>query len=838
MSKQRAKFRGYAQGKGYQTFDPGYVGLSRQQERDARKISDLKENLREVQARDSKQETAIDRANRITADSRDAAYSFVEDRTYQLKQESLERNKRQEEKNFRAQQAKIEQEQKNLMSLVNFSQTLVESAITIKDKNWDAAAKASYNRHMNNGGIPIDQIQVAEAKKERIEQVGELINQQANDIAKNSKKSKIETAKTVNWVRRKSNAAEFGKMQATATKVGWAFGPWATQKIVESGLTDPNEIKAELNELQITFLKLNGLYDPESKMAIRGDFMHEAMGSMAKARNSIVTKYEGLKVQADSQKYTQNFKVKFFTNKDTESLNEYFKYKSVEYDRHGNMFGRKPGAVLKELLDDVSLISPTEFENIVAGPTSDGIPWKDRFPGIIDELREKREDDTEADHRREVRKRKRENDKLVEEAYKKLVSTPNFTNEDLDKIISTLELTGADTSKLKVFYSESIEGRINTFYDDELADKEKNGTLKPSDVLKPGIPRATRAKYLPIAEKFDEYRKNVGISDKDIRKTFNGALREEIDASSLDSTPHYSLIITEGRAFALYSKTFKDYSADGVKDAHDKAMTFVLTQIKERKGDFRVTEPNEVQSWFGKKAFFSSVTPGNHAGAPEIANPLDFDKTLEELETNPNLINEKVIFDVEVLNDIAKNARLGQPLDIPQFLYDLSNANPERYGSALDMLKGQWKAAGIEAPKVKDFRAEWYKKAEDNGIKKFIQGIRTKQEAMIGYALTSRVPVEQFMNQPVADYISGKSTTLGAKPGTTEYSLNRMIGSSNGLINNETVTYKDGYIIANTGKALQWLITNHNNYGLDMFPGTENGGPGKLYFKYDGDEPI
>ena len=109
---------------------------------------------------------------------------------------------------------------------------------------------------------------------------------------------------------------------------------------------------------------------------------------------------------------------------------------------------------------------------------------------------------------------------------------------------------------------------------------------------------------------------------------------------------------------------------------------------------------------------------------------------------------------------------------------------------------------------------------------------------MIGYALTSRVPVEQFMNQPVADYISGKSTTLGAKPGTTEYSLNRMIGSSNGLINNETVTYKDGYIIANTGKALQWLMTNHKNYGLDMFPGTENGGPGQLYFKYDGDEPI
>ena len=50
MSKQRAKFRGYAQGKGYQNFDPGYQGLSRQQERDSREISDLKENLRDIKA--------------------------------------------------------------------------------------------------------------------------------------------------------------------------------------------------------------------------------------------------------------------------------------------------------------------------------------------------------------------------------------------------------------------------------------------------------------------------------------------------------------------------------------------------------------------------------------------------------------------------------------------------------------------------------------------------------------------------------------------------------------------------------------------------------------------
>ena len=221
MSKQRAKFRGYAQGKGYQNFDPGYAGLSRQQERDSREISDLKENLRDVKARDSKQETAIDRANTITAQSRDAAYSFVEDRTYQIKQDSLAKNRATEEQNFRAEQAKIQQEHKNLMSLVDFSETLVNSAITVKNKNWDATAEAAYNYYMNNGGLPIDRLQATDVEEDTQFQVGELINQEADNLAANGG-----SPKAVNWIRHKNSAAEYGRMKALAVQAGNQFGDY------------------------------------------------------------------------------------------------------------------------------------------------------------------------------------------------------------------------------------------------------------------------------------------------------------------------------------------------------------------------------------------------------------------------------------------------------------------------------------------------------------------------------------------------------------------------------------------------------------------------------------
>ena len=42
----KAKFQGYARGKGFQQSDPGYVGLQRMQDRDDRVIRDLKDNLK------------------------------------------------------------------------------------------------------------------------------------------------------------------------------------------------------------------------------------------------------------------------------------------------------------------------------------------------------------------------------------------------------------------------------------------------------------------------------------------------------------------------------------------------------------------------------------------------------------------------------------------------------------------------------------------------------------------------------------------------------------------------------------------------------------------------
>ena len=829
MSKQRAKLRKYANAKGYQNFDPGYAGLSRKQERDNREISDLKENLRDIKARDSKQETAIDRANRITAESRDAAYSFVEDKTYAIKQDSLAKNRATEEQNFRAEQAQIQQEHKNLMSLVNFSETLVNSAITVKNKNWDATAEAAYNYYMNNGGLPIDRLQATDAREDDQFQVGELINQEADNLAANGG-----SPKAVNWIRHKNSAAEYGRMKALAVQAGNQFGDYAASEIMKSGLTDPNQIKAKLNEIQINYLKANGLYDPEKQMAISADFLGPTLGAMAKSRNAIVSKYEGLKLQTDSQKFTQNFKVAFFTHKNTESLNNYFKYKSVEYDKNGKMFGRNPRAVLNELLGDVSQISPEEFERIVTGPTSDGIPWDKRFPGIIDELREKRDDDLTEDYRREKNKRTVENSRLVDSAVEFAATEWDGDKEELEQIIQQLKLSGADTSRLNPFLDESIEERRNDFWENHFDELTEKGILRAADVARQDVPYDVRKKYIQIAQEQDKHRKKKGQSDEDIRETFNRNLRARIEASSTTSTPHYSLGMAEDAAFELYNKKLLEFSRNENPKAHEDAMTFVNTQIEKEEGKFHVLQLDKKAT--GNQAAFSHFTPGDHPFAPQISNPLDFDKTLEELQQDANLINTKPIIAQETLELQADNIRRGLPIKIPSLFYELSAANPDRYGTPLDMLKGQFKAAKINVDVGDDARAYLVSQIDDPKFKAFMKKLTTKQELVKGVQYVLGGPRnENFMSRPVTLQLAGMNTTLDAQPGTAEYSLNQMMEVSGDVLNSETVTLTGNVITAKTAEALEFLTNNATDYRLDRLYGHQHNGFGGFYFEHEGE---
>tara|TARA_B100000902_G_scaffold399817_1_gene472740 strand:+ start:4242 stop:6746 length:2505 start_codon:yes stop_codon:yes gene_type:complete len=834
MSKQRAKFRGHAQGKGYQNFDPGYAGLSRQQERDSKEISDLKENLQDIKARDSKQETEIERANTITAKSRDEAYSFVEDSTYQIRQDSLEKNKRQEEQNFQADQAKRSQETKNLMSLLDFSETLYKSVMTVKDKNWDATAEDSYNYYINNGGLPIERLQATDIREDAGFQQGQEINRQADELQKNGV-----DPRTVNWVRHKNSAVDYGFWKARAVNAGNQYGDWISEEIVKSGLSDPYEIRAKLDELQIEYLKQTGLYNPEKKMAMSADFLGPTLNAMAKSRNAVVSKYEGLDLQKKSQKLTEKSAHEFYTHQTVESLNNLFDTFSRELNEKGKPRGRNPELFLKTYLGDSSLISDEKYEELMSGLTSDGMIWGDRHKVHVDAIGEERTDDSAQDYRREKNKLTIGNAKLVDDTVEHFLTKDDFSDEELDQAISQLNLSGADTSKLQALQDHSIEERRNKFWEDHFEDLEKKGILRTSDVMRADVPRDVRKTFLPIAKQFDDYRKTTGTSDEDLKKTFNAALRERIAAGSLTSTAHYSLGLAEGRAVQLYNEKLVHYSKNSDPKAHENALNFVLEQIQQNKGDFHVTEVDLIDSLFGDKAFFSRFTPGDHEFAPQVANPLDFDKTLEQLQTNPDLINKKPLFDIEVLQQQAENIRRGQPITIPPLLYELSNANPERYGSALDMLQGQFKAAKIDVDVGKDFRVEWAGKTTDPATKKFLQKIQTKQEAILGYKiLTGGTRDMNFMDPKIRSWMAGTTKDGEAQPGTAEYNLNLMIEASGDVLNVETVSYKDGVITANTAESLAFLNDNYMDYGLDRYYGHDHNGFGGFYYEYAGDEPI
>ena len=223
----KAKFQGYARGKGFSNIDPGYAALTRLQEKQNQDLANLKQEQKDQRNRDLQAEADLERV--MAAEEANRKGIYIEDKVLSTRENALVSNRNQEVSNFNARQKEHEQQLKNIESIVAFSKSAFESFQTIQKKNWDATSDESYNYYMTHGMTLEDQIQLDLLEEKQWAQ-GEQLEQEADRL-----RAEGYTSQEVNWVRGQNSASDYGRLKAYSVIAGNQFGKWAEQKLTQMG---------------------------------------------------------------------------------------------------------------------------------------------------------------------------------------------------------------------------------------------------------------------------------------------------------------------------------------------------------------------------------------------------------------------------------------------------------------------------------------------------------------------------------------------------------------------------------------------------------------------------
>ena len=272
----KVQFQGQAVGKGFSNIDPGFIALTRLQEKQAQELSNLKQAEKDRRDRDLQAEDDLERVMKAEEANRKDIY--IEDKVFSTRERALQVNKETFVQNERAKIKSIDEKNENLQKLIKFSKTAFEDYQTIKKKDWDATMDASYNFYMTHGMTEEDQLRV-EMLEDRQWAQGEDLERVADEM----KRQGYEPSEVM-WVRGQNSASDYGRLKAYSVMAGNQFGAWAASKLGEMDANTPEEKQAALEILQIQYLKAHKLY------GLSSDFLGPMFSKMSGARDRILNK--------------------------------------------------------------------------------------------------------------------------------------------------------------------------------------------------------------------------------------------------------------------------------------------------------------------------------------------------------------------------------------------------------------------------------------------------------------------------------------------------------------------------------------------------------------------
>ena len=154
----KAKFQGYAIGKGFSNIDTGYSALTRLQEKQNQDLANLKQAEKDRRARDLQAEADLARVMKNEEANRKEIY--IEDKVFSTQERALQVNKEIFVQNERAKIKSIDDKQKAFEQIIGFSKQAFEDYQKIKEKDWEATMNASYNYHMTHAISLEDQLKI------------------------------------------------------------------------------------------------------------------------------------------------------------------------------------------------------------------------------------------------------------------------------------------------------------------------------------------------------------------------------------------------------------------------------------------------------------------------------------------------------------------------------------------------------------------------------------------------------------------------------------------------------------------------------------------------------
>lgn len=674
----QVSYRGYARSIGFDPIKAPTEGLARMQERDNRIIRGMEDNRREIKQVRDEYGASLERKLSIEARDRDQNYQW-EKKLAEQRQEAISKNA---QTLIQSELQRGKNAEATFESLAKFSTTLSEGLTEYRKAKEESDMMAGY-MEVATGGLSPERQQTVAGAETLLKQSGEAQDQIAEGFQARGLDPVVVTSLLSG-----NKARDYGRLKAHMEIISAEFPAYAQSKLDERGAVTAADRTAAMQSIFGDFLKENGVF------GLSADFMAPALMKMRGTYNSYIEAARKSDVVNKSSMMRDDALSGMSRTKTGESLTEAFRTAARSYREDGvTPVGNADAksAIFKELAD-TTRYSDADVERMLKEAQTDQGSWYDRFPRDVDDLRNARMKDQEAEFQlvdaQERRELKRQEDQLLD-----WVSNNNPNEETLTSIIKEAKTKGISTDRLQAYLAFTTEQQNADFWAKQFREQYEQGTLTAEDVDQPGVPIEVRETWRTRAQQLDQQRSDSGIKQETIKAELTDALKQNLIGDSTSRSAHYSLRGASDYALKLYNQKFKQYAKTMEPSvAANKARLDVLTAIENKKGAFSVIGSSEAAT--GKtQAFYAAFTPGKHPGAPATINVITTSEVIKKVRANSNVINTQVLASPALLKDIDNRIASGKPISIPQIYTDLSRAMPGM--TPTQILNAQLKAAGL-----------------------------------------------------------------------------------------------------------------------------------------------
>ena len=726
----KAKFQGYAIGKGFSNIDPGYSALTRLQEKQDQDLANLKQAEKDRRDRDLQAEADLERVMKNEEANRKEIY--IEDKVFSTRERALQVNKEIFVQNQKAKIKSIEAKNDNIQQLIKFSKQAFKDWQTIKEKDWEATMNASYNYHMTHGISLEEQLRI-DLMEDELFQRGANFEAIADQL-----RAEGYTNEEVHYVRGKNSASDYGRLKAYSVQAGLRWQEFATSELARMGITDKVEQEAALDALRIKYLKAHKLY------GVSSDFLEPMFQRMRAGTSQLLAKTQLRNDVEFTQRRTAESLEQLVAFQSPDSLNNAFLAKTRELNPStGTTFTKAEAKQwIFDTLANVNMF-PDDEKVMNLLQNTDMLHMNKKWGDDVNQLFVNDLIDTRVANKKAIKEKTELAVKQKKEEI--LTKTRDFFNDPMRwngnekvglQIIQELKGQGFTNNELAEFLpylDQSVSARADG---DEwrkiINDAATANTLTSEDLNQPWVPHDLKVKYWDQAIANDALFKNVNFED--VEKTLADSLRQSLNDLSLESALHPSFRLAKAKAVSNFRSIYKE---TGDREA---AIQAVQLQIEKGKfengklgsGDFIVQPP---ERWSGDQSFFSRFTPGSHQYAPPViaSNTWDERKAImEDLIKDPTLLDKKLFIHPDDLKEIALAIKEQRSYRLPEIVFDIYKSNKAKYGSPTEVWQGQLELAVRQEIleehnlKVEDFRYTLFRDVNDPTAKKMIDDIRTK----------------------------------------------------------------------------------------------------------------